>query len=105
MTTKKATAIGKDGAQAASLGAAVTGERYREHDLLVRRYHLAGLVPSEIAVVLNSQGIRVKTWAVTETFVRARLEAMELVAHHSRTVLQQSTGAYRLRPGFRRREN
>jgi hypothetical protein len=76
-------------------------ERYREHDLLIRRFHVAGLVPGEIAVVLNSQGLRVRTWAVTETFVRARLEAMDLVPHRSRTVLHQGSGAYRLRPDLR----
>jgi hypothetical protein len=102
MKTMKA---GQDVADSAGVGAAVTGQCYREHDMFVRRFHLAGLVPSEIAVVLNSQGLRVKTWAVTETFVRARLDAMGLVAHRSRTVLHQSSGAYRLRPSFRRSED
>ena len=75
---------------------------FRDHDLLIRRYHLAGLVPAEIAVVLNSQGLRVKTWAVNETFVRGRLEAMELKPHHSRTVFHQGGNIYRPRPALRR---
>ena len=75
---------------------------FRDHDLRIRRYHLAGLVPGEIAVVLNSQGLRVKTWAVNETFVRGRLEAMGLKPHHSRTVFHQSGNIYRPRPALRR---
>jgi hypothetical protein len=77
---------------------------FRDHDIRIRRFHLAGLVPAEIAVVLNSQGLRVKTWAVNETFVRGRLEAMDLKPHRSRTVFHQGGNSYRPRPSLRRTE-
>jgi hypothetical protein len=102
MTNTKSSEDGDAPARAPDMAGPV--ERYREHDLLIRRFHIAGLVPGEIAVVLNSKGLRVRTWAVSETFVRARLDTMGLVAHHSRTVFHQSAGAYRLRPEFRKRE-
>lgn len=71
---------------------------WREHDLLIRRFHLAGLVPGEIAVVLSSKGLRVKTWAVNETFVRNRLRALELQPNLSRDVYAQGQNLYRPRP-------
>jgi hypothetical protein len=83
----------------ASPSAAAPGQEFRDHDLRIRRFHVAGLVPGEIAVVLSSQGLRVKSWAVTETFVRARLDAMGLRPNHSRTVF--NGGRYRPRPRLR----
>jgi hypothetical protein len=71
---------------------------WREHDLVIRKFHLAGLIPSEIAVVLNSQGLRVKTWAVNETFVRSRLKALELKPNMSATVYSKGANRYRTRP-------
>lgn len=77
------------------------GGRFRDHDLRIHRFHLAGLVPGEIAVVLNSQGLRVRTWAVSETFVRSRLAVMNLAPHRSRTVFHQGGNGYRPRPSRR----
>jgi hypothetical protein len=70
---------------------------WREHDLVIRRFHLAGLGPTEIAVVLNSKGLKVKTWAVSETFVRNRLKALELAPNHSRVFYAQGKNVYRPR--------
>jgi hypothetical protein len=71
---------------------------YQEHDSRIRRFHDTGLVPAEIAVVLNSQRLRVKTWAINETFVRNRLTGMGLKPHCSRTLYVQGLNSYRLRP-------
>ena len=70
---------------------------WREHDLVIRRFHLAGLVPTEIAVVLNSKGLRVRTWAVSETFVRNRLKALGLAPNLSRVVYSKGQNQYRPR--------
>ena len=71
--------------------------RWREHDLMIRRFHYAELAPAEIAVVLNSKGLRVKTWHVSETFVRNRLNALGLVPNHSRSFYLQGENRYRSR--------
>ncbi len=39
--------------------------QWREHDLMIRRFHNAAFAPDEIAVVLNSKGLKVKTWHVS----------------------------------------
>src|SRR5438876_12448224 len=70
---------------------------WREHDLVIRRFHLAGLGPTEIAVILNSKGLKVKTWAVSETFVRNRLKALALAPNHSRVFYAQGKNVYRPR--------
>lgn len=70
---------------------------WREHDLVIRRFHLAGLAPTEIAVVLNSKGLRVRTWAVSETFVRNRLKALGLPPNQSRVFYAQGRNEYRPR--------
>lgn len=70
---------------------------WREHDLVIRRFHLAGLAPTEIAVVLNSKGLRVRTWAVSETFVRNRLKALGLAPNQSRVFYAQGRNEYRPR--------
>src|SRR5258708_31058773 len=67
---------------------------WREHDLVIRRFHLAGMAPTEIAVILNSKGLKVKTWAVSETFVRNRLKALALAPNHSRTFYAQGKNVY-----------
>ena len=72
---------------------------WREHDLMIRKFHRTGLVPGEIAVILNSKGLRVKTWAVSETFVRNRLKALGLPPNISRLVYVQGQNLYRTRPG------
>jgi hypothetical protein len=72
---------------------------WREHDLMIRKFHRTGLVPGEIAVILNSKGLRVKTWAVSETFVRNRLKALALSPNISRVVYAQGQNLYRNRPG------
>lgn len=72
---------------------------WREHDLMIRKFHRTGLVPGEIAVILNSKGLRVKTWAVSETFVRNRLKALGIAPNISRTVYAQGQNLYRNRPG------
>lgn len=73
------------------------GDTWREHDLLIRRFHMAGLTPAEIAVVLSSKGLRVKMWHVSETFVRKRLKALGLVPNTSREIFSQSDNCYRAR--------
>jgi hypothetical protein len=70
---------------------------WREHDLVIKRFHLAGMGPTEIAVILNSKGLKVKTWAVSETFVRNRLKALSLAPNHSRTFYAQGKNVYRPR--------
>ncbi len=70
---------------------------WRDHDLVIRRFHLAGLAPTEIAVVLNSKGLRVRTWAVSETFVRNRLKALGLPPNQSRVFYAQGRNEYRPR--------
>ena len=70
---------------------------WREHDLVIRKFHLAGLAPTEIAVVLNSKGLRVRTWAVSETFVRNRLKALSLAPNQSRVFYAQGRNEYRPR--------
>jgi hypothetical protein len=70
---------------------------WRDHDLMIRRFHNAGLAPAEIAVVLNSKGLKVKTWHVSETFVRNRLKALDLPPNRSRTFYQQGENRYRPR--------
>lgn len=88
--------------QAESLPEPVHGAaEWREHDLMIRRFHLAGLVPGEIAVVLDSKGLRVKTWHVSETFVRNRLTALGFKPNVSRNVYSQGVNRYRPRPQFR----
>ena len=71
--------------------------RWREHDLMIRRFHNAALAPDEIAVVLNSKGLRVKTWPVSETFVRNRLKALQLPPNPSRFFYMQGQNRYRRR--------
>ena len=71
--------------------------QWREHDLMIRRFHNAGLDPTEVAVVLNSKGLKVKTWAVSETFVRNRLKALGLTANQSRVFYLQGENRYRTR--------
>jgi hypothetical protein len=73
------------------------GAMWREHDLLVRRFHLSGLIPAEIAVVLQSKGVRVKTWHVSETFVRNRLKALGFSPNTSRCYYAQGQNRYRPR--------
>lgn len=73
------------------------GAAWREHDLVIRRFHLAGLVPTEIAVVLNSKGLRVKTWAASETFVRNRLKVLGLKPNLSRVMYAKGQNVYRPR--------
>lgn len=70
---------------------------WREHDLIIRRFQLAGLAPAEIAVVLNSKGMKVRTWHVSETFVRNRLKALGLRPNQARTIYSQGKNAYRPR--------
>lgn len=72
-------------------------DEWRDHDLLVRRFHLAGLTPAEIAVVLSSKGLRVKMWHVSETFVRKRLKALGMVVNTSREIFSQTDNCYRAR--------
>lgn len=74
---------------------------WREHDLQIRRFHLAGLIPAEIAVVLASKGLRVKTWHVSETFVRNRLAALGFRPNISREIYAQGVNRYRPKPKFR----
>lgn len=71
--------------------------QWREHDLMVRRFHNAGFAPDEIAVVLNSKGLKVKTWHVSETFVRNRLKALGLQPNSSRLFYMQGKNQYRSR--------
>lgn len=71
--------------------------RWREHDLMIRRFHRAALAPDEIAVVLNSKGLRVRTWHVSESFVRSRLKALGLSPKPSRLYYQHSKNRYRER--------
>jgi len=73
------------------------GNDWRDHDLLVRRFHLAGLTPAEIAVVLSSKGLRVKMWHVSETFVRKRLKMLGMIANTSRELFSQTDNCYRAR--------
>lgn len=70
---------------------------WREHDLVIRKFQLAGLAPAEIAVVLNSKGMKVRTWHVSETFVRNRLKALGLKPNQARTIYSQGKNAYRPR--------
>jgi hypothetical protein len=70
---------------------------WREHDLLVRRFQLAGLTPTEIAVVLHSKGLRVRNWHVSETFVRGRLKALGMTPNPSRELYKQHINVYRRR--------
>lgn len=70
---------------------------WREHDLVIRRFHLAGLAPAEIAVVLNSKGMKVRTWHVSETFVRNRLKALGVKPNQARTIYSQGKNVYRPR--------
>jgi len=74
-----------------------TTDPWREHDLLVRRFHIAGLAPDEIAVVLGSKGLKVRTWHVSESFVRNRLKAIGLKPNTSRLFYQQNENRYRAR--------
>jgi hypothetical protein len=84
--------------ETADLAPARAADPYREHDLLVRRHHLAGMIPGEIAVVLTNHGLRVRNWGITETFVRDRLGLMGLKPHRSRTFYNQTKHTYRPRP-------
>lgn len=65
---------------------------------MIRRFHLAGLCPGEIAVVLASKGLRVRMWHVSETFVRGRLTALDLKPNGSCELYSQGANRYRLRP-------
>jgi hypothetical protein len=80
------------------------GADWREHDLVIRRFHLAGMVPTEIAVILNSKGLKVKTWAASETFVRNRLKALGLAPNMSRTFYAKHKNSYEARPETRTAE-
>ncbi len=71
--------------------------QWREHDLMIRRFHNAAFAPDEIAVVLNSKGLKVKTWHVSETFVRNRLKALGLQPNASRMFYMQGKNQYRPR--------
>jgi len=73
------------------------GAEWREHDLMIRRFQTAGLTPAEIAVVLHSKGLRVRTWHVSETFVRGRLKALGVAPNASRTWYGQHDNCYRRR--------
>jgi len=88
-TTAPTTVTSDEAAHAAS--------QWREHDLMIRRFHHADLTPAEIAVVLNSKGLRVRTWHVSETFVRNRLKALNLHPNISRHYYVQSQNRYRAR--------
>jgi hypothetical protein len=68
---------------------------WREHDLMIRRFHNGGLAPAEIAVVLNSKGLKVRTWHVSETFVRNRLKTLGLAPNLSRQIYLQGQNRYR----------
>lgn len=70
---------------------------WREHDLMIRRFQHAALTPGEIAVVLNSKGLRVKTWHVSESFVRNRLKALGLAPNTSRLLYRQGENRYTAR--------
>ena len=71
--------------------------QWHEHDLMIRRFHNAALAPDEIAVVLNSKGLKVKTWHVSETFVRNRLKSLGLQPNASRMFYMQGKNRYRQR--------
>ncbi len=71
--------------------------QWREHDLMIKRFHNAAFAPDEIAVVLNSKGLKVKTWHVSETFVRNRLKALGLAPNASRMFYMQGRNQYRPR--------
>lgn len=71
---------------------------WREHDLMIRRFHIAGLAPDEIAVILNSRGLKVRTWHVGESFVRGRLKALSLPPNASRLYYSHGQNRYRDRP-------
>jgi hypothetical protein len=71
---------------------------WREHDLMIRRFQNAGLTPTEIAVVLDSKGLRVRTWHVSETFVRNRLKALGMTPNLSRQWYAQVENCYRRIP-------
>lgn len=77
--------------------AAETAVLWREHDLMIRRFQHAGLAPDEIAVVLNSKGLKVRTWHVSESFVRNRLKALGLPPNASRLFYQHGKNRYRER--------
>ncbi|MBM3538135.1 MAG: hypothetical protein FJX55_09925 [Alphaproteobacteria bacterium] len=64
---------------------------------MIRRFHNAALAPDEIAVVLNSKGLKVKTWHVSETFVRNRLKSLGLQPNASRMFYMQGKNRYRQR--------
>jgi hypothetical protein len=83
--------------EAEPVGPVHAAARWREHDLMIKRFHNAALAPDEIAVVLNSKGLRVKTWPVTETFVRNRLKALDLPPNQSRLFYMQGMNRYRVR--------
>ncbi len=70
---------------------------WREHDLMIRRFQNAGLTPTEIAVVLDSKGLRVRTWHVSETFVRNRLKALGMTPNLNRQWYAQVENCYRRR--------
>jgi hypothetical protein len=73
------------------------GAEWPQHDLMIRRFQLAGLTPAEIAVVLDSKGLRVKTWHVSETFVRTRLKALGMAPNANRNWYAQHANCYRRR--------
>ncbi len=98
-----ASPLKSSGAEAAAAEPAVlpepehAGAAWREHDLMIRRFQQAGLTPAEIAVVLHSKGLRVRTWHVSETFVRGRLKALGMTANPSRLWYGQHENCYRRR--------
>ncbi len=101
MTAKPKITTAQTVASPEDAGPVHAASEWREHDLVIRRFHLAGLVPTEIAVVLNSKGLRVRTWAVSETFVRNRLKALGITPNLSRVVYSKGQNLYRPRAGAR----
>jgi hypothetical protein len=103
MTTQRAAKPVRLPARAAPISSAAPDARHaaadwREHDLMIRRFQRAGLTAAEIAVVLHSKGLRVRTWHVSETFVRNRLKALGMAPNASREWYAQVENCYRRRP-------
>ena len=74
-----------------------TAFRWREHDLMIVRFHGAALTPAEIAVVLNGQGLKVRAWHVSESFVRRRLKPLGLPPNANRLYYRPAENRYRAR--------
>lgn len=95
---KPETAIDAETTQAVATPEPVhAAAQWREHDLMIRRFHNAAMAPDEIAVILNSKGLKVKTWHVSETFVRNRMKALGLTPKQSRVFYSQGQNRYRPR--------